>query len=175
VNTLRKFASRYQLVLFCILAYAISWSIAIPMEGRIWPHGPALAAIIVLAAVAGRRGLSDLWQGAARWRVRWVWYLVAPGLVVAFHLGAFALNLLLGAKVIGTSRLQPWPVVLTIAQLLLLGGEWEEPGWSGYALPYVRKRFADRPLLGLLMANLIVGTIRVGWHLPLLLYGHITW
>ena len=103
MNAVRQFVSRYQLVLFFILAYAISWSSVIPMNGRILPHGPTLAAIILLVIVAGRRGLSNLWQQVTHWRVRWTWYLVAPGIVVAFHLGAFALNLLLGATVTNTS------------------------------------------------------------------------
>jgi hypothetical protein len=176
MSAFRQFVSRYQLALFCVLTYAISWSIVLPLDGRIWPQGPTLAAIILLAIVAGRRGLSDLWQRVTRRRVRWIWYLVAPGVVVAFHLGAFLLNLRFGATAINTSHLQSWSAVpLLLAQLLLLGGQWEEPGWSGYALPYVQKRFANRALPGLLIATLIVGAIRVVWHLPLFLYGHIPW
>ncbi|MFB0537312.1 MAG: hypothetical protein ACETWR_20300 [Anaerolineae bacterium] len=176
MNAVRQFVSRYQLVLFFILTYAISWSSVIPMNGRILPHGPTLAAVILLAIVTGRRGLSNLWQQVTHWRVRWTWYLVAPGIVAAFHLGAFALNLLLGATVTNTSHLQPWPVVvLLVAQLLLLGGEWEEPGWSGYALPHLQERFANRSLLGLPIATLVLGALRAVWHLPLALYGHIPW
>jgi len=175
MSAFRQFVSRYQLALFCVLTYAISWSIVIPMEGRVWPQGPAIAAIILLAIVAGRRGLSNLWRQVTRWRVPWIWYLVAPGMVIAFHLGAFVLNLLLGATVTHTSHLQLGSIVTLVAQLLLLGGQWEEPGWSGYALPYLQKRFANRALPGLLLATLITGAIRIVWHLPLVLYGHIPW
>jgi hypothetical protein len=176
MTAFRRFVSRNQLVLFFVLAYAISWSPVIPMSGRLLAYGPTFAAIILLAIVAGRRGLSNLWQQVAYWRVRWIWYLVAPGIVVAFHLGAFLLNLLLGATVTNTSHLQPWSaVILLVAQILLLGGQWEEPGWTGYALPRMKKSFADRPLPGLLLATLIVGALRAVWHLPLLLYGHIPW
>jgi hypothetical protein len=176
MKTFRQFVSRYQIALFLILAYALSWSIAIPMDGRILPHGPTFAAIIVLGIAAGRRGLAVFWRQATHGRVRWTWYLVAPGIVVAFHLGAFALNLLLGATVTQVSHLRPWSaVLLTVAQLLLLGGQWEEPGWSGYALPWLQKRFAHRSLHGLLPATLILGAFRALWHLPLVLYGHIPW
>lgn len=176
MNAIRQFVSRYQLVLFYILAYAISWSSVIPMNGLILPHGPTFAAIILLAIVTGRRGLSNLWQQATHWRVRWTWYLVAPGIVIAFHLGAFVLNLLLGATVTSTSHLQPWSaVILLVVQLLLLGGQWEEPGWSGYALPHLQKSFANRSLPGLLIATLVVGALRAIWHLPLVLYGHLPW
>jgi hypothetical protein len=58
--------------------------------------------------------------------------------------------------------------------LLLFGGQWEEPGWSGFALPRLQERFASRPA-GILLASLILGALRAGWHLPLVLYGAIPW
>jgi hypothetical protein len=62
----------------------------------------------------------------------------------------------------------------TLLQLLLLGGLWEEPGWSGYALPTLQKRFAGRSN-GALLATLGTGVFRAIWHLPLFIYGHIPW
>jgi hypothetical protein len=59
--------------------------------------------------------------------------------------------------------------LLLIPLFLLLGGEWEEPGWTGYALPRLQ---AGRSALA---ASLILSVFRVGWHLPLFLYGHIHW
>jgi membrane protease YdiL (CAAX protease family) len=61
-----------------------------------------------------------------------------------------------------------------LLELLLLGGLWEEPGWSGYALPKLQQRFAGRSN-GVLLATLVTGLIRSVWHLPLLVYGHIYW
>jgi membrane protease YdiL (CAAX protease family) len=59
-------------------------------------------------------------------------------------------------------------------ELLLLGGLWEEPGWSGYLLPKMKERFDNHPN-GLLIAALVTGIFRCIWHLPLFLYGHIPW
>jgi hypothetical protein len=172
---LRQFVSRFPLVTFFILAYAISWSIVIPMNGSILPQGPAIAALIVLSVTTGRRGLADLWQQITRWRVAWVWYLVAPGIVVAYILLAFVVSGLLGATIISTAHLQsPSAVLPIITMLLLFGGQWEEPGWSGFALPRLQERFASRPA-GILLASLILGALRAGWHLPLVLYGAIPW
>jgi hypothetical protein len=171
----RQFVSHFPLVTFFILAYATSWSTVVPMNGSLLPHGPAIAALIVLGVTTGRRGLADLWRQTTHWRVAWIWYLVAPGIVVAYILSAFVVNFLLGATVTSTSHLQSSSAVLPIiVMLLLFGGQWEEPGWSGFALPRLQERFASRPV-GLLLASLILGALRAGWHLPLVLYGAISW
>ena len=174
MNRIRQFVSHYSLVIFFILAYAISWSSVIPMNGVILPWGPAIAAVIVLGFISGRRGLSDLWQQMARWRVGWVWYLVAPGIVLLYTLIAFVVARLLGATLTNSVSLTASAALLTMLQLLILGGQWEEPGWSGFALPRLRVRFADRAG-GPVLATLILGVLRAGWHLPLVLYGHIPW
>jgi hypothetical protein len=51
---------------------------------------------------------------------------------------------------------------------------WEEPGWTGFALPLLQSRYANSPY-GLLLASLHLGVIRAVWHLPLVIYGAIPW
>ena len=171
MTTFRQFVTRNSLVIFFVLAYAISWSSVVPMNGSILPWGPAIAAVIVLGITSGRRVLSDLWRQMTRWRVGWVWYLVAPGLVLLYTLVAFLVARLLGATVTSTTGMSVSAASLTILQLLILGGQWEEPGWSGFALPRLQGRFTNRPVL----ASLVLGALRAGWHLPLVVYGHIPW
>lgn len=62
MSNFQQFVSRYQMAIFFLLTYLISWSTVIPMDGGIMPQGPMFAAFIVLAIVAGRRGTSDLWR-----------------------------------------------------------------------------------------------------------------
>lgn len=174
MNAARQIFSRYSTLIFFILAYVISWSSVIPMNGAILPWGPAIAAVIVLALTSGRRGLSEIWQQMIHWRVCWIWYLIAPGLVLLYTLAAFAVSSLLGATMVNMAGMTASVVLLTSLQLLFFGGQWEEPGWSGFALPRLQSRFADRPG-GILLASLILGVLRAGWHLPLVLYGHIPW
>src|SRR5262245_27108894 len=100
---LRRLLGRYPLTTFFVLTYALSWW-SIPFGGQI-PHGPALAAVVVLAVTEGRRGLSDLWRQFTRWRVGWYWYLAAPGIVVGYHLVALVLNLLRGATLADVTTL----------------------------------------------------------------------
>jgi membrane protease YdiL (CAAX protease family) len=102
-----------------------------------------------------------------RWRVGWIWYVVALGLPLAVHLITVALNVALGAGTPSLAQFNPLSGIIVVFALRLvspldvpLG---EEPGWRGFALPRLQ---ADRsPLL----ATLILGVLVAGWHAPLLL------
>ena len=158
---------RHPLFTFFALAYALSWC-AVPWAGpKLLPWGPALAAVIVLAVTEGRTGLRDLAGQMGRWRLGFTWYAVALSIPIIYGLGAVGLNLLFGASMgeldLGIGLL------LLIPLFLILGGQWEEPGWTGYALPRLQ---TGRSAMA---ASLILSIFRLGWHLPLLLYGGITW
>ena len=51
--------------------------------------------------------------------MRWYWYLVAPGLILVIHLGAFIVSLSLGAQVTSTAHLQPWTLLMPV---IVVGG-----------------------------------------------------
>lgn len=172
MKRLKHVTTRHQMVIFVILTYLISWAVIIPAEGALLPHGPMIAAFIVLAIVSGRQGVADLWRQMTRWRVGWQWYVIAPGIIIVSHLCALAISLLLGVQIVNTAHLRSLPTLLGIlVPLLFLGGQWEEPGWLGYALRRFQERFAHSPLVAMLAA----GLIRMVWHTPLLLYGKIPW
>jgi len=163
--------TKYEFPLFFFLAYALSWWSFPLLGGAIMPHGPAFAALIVLALTAGKKGLADWWRRLSRWRVAWHWYLIGPGIIAGYQTAAFALNLLLGASIAAFPSI---PAAGTFLQLLLVGGQWEEPGWTGYALPKLQERFANRPNSSL-VAALVLGVFRAIWHLPLFLNGKVAW
>jgi hypothetical protein len=172
VPGLRPSVVRYQMMIFILLTYLISWAFVIPAGGALIAYGPMIAAFIVLAAVSGRRGCADLWQQMTRWRVGWKWYLIAPGLIIAAHLCAVVPRLAIGAEIVNVAHLQSLPAYLAVVvPLVLVGGQWEEPGWLGYALRYFQVRFPRPPLF----ATFAAGVIRLIWHTPLLLYGWIPW
>jgi uncharacterized protein len=170
---LKAFAVRHQMALFVLLTLIISWSSVIPAKGGLISSGPMIAAFIVLAVVAGRSGVGGLWKQMTRWRVGWKWWLLAPGVLIAVHLCALTINLALGARIVNTAHVESLPVYLvgTVLPLILLGGQWEEPGWMGYA----QRRYQNRFVGSVLKATLIVGIIRMIWHTPLLAYGTIPW
>lgn len=172
MGAIRSVISGHPLALFVILAYALSWW-SIPFaDGGLLPHGPTLAAIIVVALTGGRAGLRGWFRRLTTWRCGWYWLLIGPGLVIAYLALAVGVSVLSGASVTQTGHLDSFPSTLLV--LLLMGGLWEEPGWTGYALPLLQDRYADRPL-GLLLASLHLGAIRAVWHLPLALFGSIPW
>ena len=86
------FVRRHQLAVFVVLAYALSWWAWIwyrldseNVGAPILPMGPLLAALIVLFLVGGWPEVKDLLRSIVRWRVGWVWYLVALGLPGRAH------------------------------------------------------------------------------------------
>jgi uncharacterized protein len=69
MNTFSSLIQRHALVIFFLLAYAISW-----MLPAFFPLGPFVAALIV----AGVTGVfKDLLSRCLRWRVGLIWYAAA--------------------------------------------------------------------------------------------------
>jgi len=157
---------------FVVAAYAFSWWSVPFANGAIIPYGPFIAAILVLVLTKGRSGVRELLRRMTTWQGGFLWLLVAPGLVILYLALAFVLNLFLGGNISQTSHLTAFGP--TLLSLVLLGGVWEEPGWTGFALPLLQSRNATRAF-GHLRASLIMGLIRAGWHLPLMASGAIPW
>lgn len=162
---------KYQIPMFFLLAYLLSWWPAPFIGGRILPYGPAIAGAIIMALTAGRGGLRQYWRRITYWRCAWHWYLSGPAIILAYHSSALAILLLAG---VSTTQSPQIPTLAGFIGVLLMGGQWEEPGWSGYALPKLWESFASRRG-GLLTAILIMGALRAVWHLPLFIYGQIPW
>jgi len=163
--------TKYQLPLFFLLSYLLSWWAILPLQGNL-SHGVAIAAAIVIALTLGRTGLREWWGRLTNFRAG-RWFLIGPAIIAGYYLAGLVINLLLGATVINMPQ---FPSVMIVGEHVLLGGIWEEPGWSGYALPTLQKRFT-KTKNGALIATLIVGVFRGIWHLPLVFWGRfpMTW
>jgi hypothetical protein len=170
MNKKQDLFMKYELPLFLLLTYILSWWSAPLRNGQIIPYGPAIAALIVLGMTAGRQGLGEWWRRVTNWHIPFVWLSAGPAIILGYHAVGFVMSLLLGSQVASLPHISSG----TFLELLLLGGLWEEPGWSGYLLPKMRERFASHPN-GLLLAALVTGVFRAIWHLPLFLYGHMPW
>lgn len=167
---MKQILKRYELAVFFLLTYLLSWWAAPLMNGALLPHGPMFAALILAGLTAGRKGMGEFRQRLIHFRAG-RWYLIGPVIILAYTIGGFVINLLAGATLVDVPRLLAMGVTL---QLLFFGGQWEEPGWTGYALPRLEERFADRPN-GTWIAALVLGIFRAIWHLPLFLYGKLYW
>jgi len=171
MNIIASWVKQHQLVTFVVLAYALSWWVALLPGGGLLPWGPMFAALIVVALSEGRAGVKVWWSRVVQRKAAWGWYLVALFPIV-LNLATAGLNLLLGATI---SRPIDWTAPFTVLPvMLLLSGMWEEPGWTGFALPRLLEHFGPS-VKGTLWATLLMAVIRLGWHLPLMLSGKIYW
>ncbi|NJC95680.1 MAG: hypothetical protein C3F07_10755 [Anaerolineales bacterium] len=166
---MKNLVQRYELPSFFLLAYLLSWLSAPFMQGGEITWGLVIAARLVIGVTMGVQGVRAWHRRVTNWRAGW-WYLIAPLIVIAYTLVGFGLNLMLGAKLVA----QPAISINALIMLMLFGGQWEELGWTAYALPRLQERFADRPN-GRLMAALTLSVFRAIWHLPLVLYGKVYW
>jgi membrane protease YdiL (CAAX protease family) len=123
--------------------------------------GPTLAAVITVGFSEGWSKAGMLFAGWGRWKVGFVWYLVALSpIAVAF--GAAAIYLLLGGKPPGAQQTVTAPVlVMFLAMNILTGASGEEPGWRAFATPRLQKH------VNALITSLILGALWALWHLPL--------
>jgi uncharacterized protein len=162
---------RHPLISFFVLAYVLTWWASIvyfvyPNPFPVFPYGPFLAAVTVLALTTGKTGIKGLLRRIVLWRVGLRWYAIALLLPVALALAAVYLNVVVfGAPAPSVEELGGWPSLFVLFPLtLLIGGPLgEEPGWRGYALPRLQ---SGRSALA---ASLILGVLIALWHLPLLL------
>jgi membrane protease YdiL (CAAX protease family) len=146
------------LIVFFLLTFAIAWAMWIPaalsklsggssvlgpdnpLIGGLGRFAPGIAAVLVAAALAGRRGIKDLVRPAGIWRVSIGWYAVAFLFEPAIVLVSGWLDALLGIPAPPSSLQNPTPYpILCVIPILLIyslpGAFGEELGWRGFALP----------------------------------------
>jgi membrane protease YdiL (CAAX protease family) len=169
---------QHRLSCFFVLAYLVSWTpwafhlAGFSLGTPFFPGGPLVAALLVIAVADGRRGFRQLGSRLIRWRVGWVWYLVALGLPVLLVLGTGMVTSWLGAPApdLGAIAWADVAVVLAIRMVnpadSALG---EEPGFRGYALPHLQHRMDP------MAAACVLGLLAAGWHLPLVFLGNLGW
>jgi CAAX protease family protein len=123
--------------------------------------GPSVSGILLTALVEGRDGLREFLLRARKWRVAARWHavalLTAPLLWLAtmFALTRISSNFLPG---IFTSTDRARFVLVGLAAALG-AGILEELGWTGFAIPQLRRRY------GVFATGFMVGVLWGAWHL----------
>ena len=161
--------ARFPLTSFFILAVAISWLIATP--SLFWglpfkpfqtagAYGPFIAAILVSAALGGDE-LKSLLSRMINFRFGLRWYLLAIFGYVLLYLLVAGLS---GAPLI-SSVAEKWTLIFTLylpalVTSYLVSPIGEETGWTGFALPFLEKRFAPWS------SAIVLGAVWAVWHLP---------
>jgi CAAX protease family protein len=187
MKSIKNYIKSNPVLTYFVLTFAISWGLVLlviggpggipgtpeqtrkllPVVVLVMLVGPSLAGILLTGLVHGRAGLREFLSRLIRWRVGIRWYAVA--LLTAPILAAAALLALLTTS----------PVFIpgivasgSKASLLLSGivaglsaGIFEEAGWTGFAIPGLRRRH------GVLATGLIVGFFWGAWHYLVAFWG----
>lgn len=172
-------------VVYFLLAYLLSWCAFLPLalQGQgvlsgvpVWLHlvgayGPFLAAFIVTAWTAGRKGVRELIGRLTHWRIGWRWLAAAFSPVAVFGVVVLVMRVLSGTweAASGFGQVAELPELGWLAGWLvwiLTFGLGEETGWRGFALPRLQARYNARD------ASLILGLLWAGWHAPAFFYNY---
>ena len=182
-NNLNSGKNTKDLITYFILAYVISWSIAIPLalekQGVIrqvlpfWAHylvayGPMLAALILTGVREGRAGIKELGKRIFMWNIRPIWWFAALSPLIFGALAGLLLNVVMDSKItlssFGEMSFLPPMGIGALALWIFTFGFGEETGWRGYVLPRLQK---DRSALS---ATFILTILWALWHLPQFFY-----
>jgi membrane protease YdiL (CAAX protease family) len=181
MTTTTAFIKRHLVLTYYILVFVISWGgilILIGGPGNIpgtkeqaeklfipallvMFSGPFVSGILMNFFVDGKEGLRNLLLRLLQWRVKARWYAVAvltgPLLVAAvlFTLSIFDKAFLPG---IVTTNDKIGSLIFGIGWGLVGGGLLEETGWTGFAVPKLRRRYS------ILSTGLVVGILWGIWH-----------
>jgi len=180
MNAVKAVVTRRPVSTYYALVFAMSWAgvlIVVGPDGfpgtneqvqRLMPFvipalliGPAFGGPLLTGLVHGRAGLRECLSRMLKWRVAVRWYAVAlstaPLLMMAILL---ALSLFSREFVPGilTSNDKKTLLLVGVATAIA-AGFFEELGWTGYAIPELRRRY------GVLTTGLIVGVLWGAWHL----------
>src|SRR5688572_13831897 len=166
---MKAFLQRHRLSAFFILAFVLSWYpwiLALLRRQTTGPNplGPLPAAVVMTVIVSGRSGLREFFARLVRWRVGTKWYAITFLAPVLICLIAVALMLCFMPRsqisILSLEKLREVPERFLF--ILLFIGLGEEPGWRGFALPQLQRKYSP------LIASLILAPIWTLWHLPLI-------
>ncbi len=172
----------YQIILFCILAYLISWGSKFLMSAQdngyinselpkgllqlTAQFGPTIAGLIVIFLSNGARGISAIIKNLSFFKIRYKCYLFA----IFFELIIF-LIIVIVSESFGLVTIRPglktWLIplgnfILNLISLSILTGLGEEIGWRGFLLPRLQSR------LPVLISALVLAIIVSFWHLRII-------
>jgi CAAX protease family protein len=170
-NLIRRYPISSFMVLACIvgwLPYALE-AVGIGTNAENLPLGPVVATIIV-TSVQGREALRSWASRLRRWTASPWLYAVAFASPILLNVVIVATNHLFGAPLPTSSQLGHWPeIFVNLLVMIVMVGLGEESGWTAFVAPVVMRRHS---LLG---AWVVLASMRISWHLPMLISGDMQW
>jgi membrane protease YdiL (CAAX protease family) len=169
---------RYPLAAYFFLAFLFTWLILAPgvaanlgwiefnFNGTLLTIlstlGPLLAVLIIRSADQGQEGIRQTFHSMFNWRTGWKWWAASVLLICLLMALAVLISQFVDIPDMesGTGLVaQGFGPGITF-MLFLLGSFGEEPGWRGFALPKLQKRF--KPFV----ATVILTLFWWIWHIP---------
>lgn len=179
---MKGWIKRHPLSSYFFVAYAVSWSIAVPLalqaQGILATHlplalhyltafGPAAAAILIARLL--REPLSPSERGPSKSIVRPVWWAIGFAsplflFVIAQLAAAIAGQTVPAWKSLGHVSFLPDFGIAAWGLWFLTSGCGEEVGWRGFALPRFQRKHSA------MTSSLLLALGWAGWHLPAFFY-----
>jgi uncharacterized protein len=181
LETIKAFAQKRSVLIYFALTVAISWTGAIVLLGpRAFPlnwerfekfgaalyavilAGPCVASLLLTSLIDGRPGLRALLSASRRWRLGVLWYAFALAPALLLTASQLVLSRFFPAFVpVFFSSDEKGSTVLLSLGVAVVFGIFEEIGWTGFAVPRLRRRHT------VLTTGLAVGLVWGAWHFPL--------
>lgn len=180
MTNIKTFIKTHPVLTYFVLTFAISWGGVLTLGApygmpttkeqfeKLWPIvflpyllGPVTASLILTGFIYGKGGFRKLLSRLLRWRVNTRWYAIALLTAPLFAIVIlFALSLTSQAFIPGifTSDDKLTLFLKGISIGIIGGGLLEEPGWTGFAVPGLRKQYS------VFKTGLIVGFLWGLWH-----------
>ncbi len=178
---MKNLIKRHPVLSYYLLVFAISWGGILLLIGGpgnipdtsekaeklffpaliIMFAGPFMSGIIMNYFTDGMEGVRKLISRLCRWRIKGTWYLIAvltgPLIVatVLFGLSIFNQKFLPGIITVDDKI---GLIIFGVSWGIIGGGLLEETGWTGFAVPQLRKRH------NILTTGLIIGILWGIWH-----------
>jgi CAAX protease family protein len=164
---MRAFFRRHTLTAFFVIAFLLSWYpwIIALIRGKTSgpnPLGPLVAGIIMTAIVSGGAGLREFFSRLVRWRVGAKNYAIVFLTPILICLVAVGITLCFASPASALSAEKLREVPERFLFIFLFIGLGEEPGWRGFALPELQRKYSP------LITSFILAPIWGIWHLPLM-------
>jgi len=181
MTTIKAFIRKHPVLTYFVLTFAISWGGVLILGApygmpttsgqftKVWPIvfipyflGPSMVGLLLIALVHGRAGFRELLSRMLKWRVSFRWYavalLTAPLLVLTILLTLSLISPVFLPDIFTTAD-KVGLMLLGLGVGLFFGGILEELGWTGFAIPGLRRNYS------VLTTGLIVGLMWGVWHL----------
>lgn len=183
----RALITRYPVTAYFVLTFAISWGGVLLVIGgpggfagttaltdALFPlalvamvAGPSIAGLLMTGLLHGKQGLRRTLSRLLEWRTDARWYavaLLAAPVIATTVLLAF--SLLSTAFVPSIAAAEQKAAVLVFGLVVgMVAGLFEELGWTGFAIPELRRRH------GVVATGLLVGVPWWAWHVLVVVWG----